>query len=86
MTKSEIRSELTREPFIPIRLHLKNGKKVLVPFAGVARVLHDDILVFKGLKQGTHRATGYFTFDFEDVVRIEQLKTGSGGQRRRKAS
>jgi hypothetical protein len=83
MSKDEIKAELARDPFVPLRLHLKNGKRVSVPFREVAHVLKYDMLVLKGLKRGTHQARGYMTFDFDDVVRIEQLRNGP---RRRKAS
>jgi len=86
MSKDEIKAELGRDPFIPLRLHLKNGKRISVPFREVAHVLKHDILVLKGLKQGTHQAKGYLTFDFDDVVRIEQLGRGGSGERRRKES
>ena len=84
MSKDEIKAELTRVPFIPLRMHLRNGKRISVPFREVAHVLRHDILVLKGLKRGTHQARGYLTFDFDDVVRVEQLRRG--GERRRKAS
>jgi hypothetical protein len=86
MSKDEIKAELLRDPFVPLRMHLRNGKRISVPFREVAHILKDDILVLKGLKRGTHQAKGYLTFDFDDVVRIEQLRHGKGGERRRKAS
>jgi len=86
MSKDEIKTELSRDPFVPLRLHLKNGTRVSVPFPEVAHVMHRDMLVVKGAKPGTRRAKGYVTFGFEDVIRIEQLRNGKSGPRRRKAS
>jgi hypothetical protein len=84
MSKDEIKAELARDPFIPLRLHLKNGKRVSVPFPEVAHLMNRDMLVVQGAKPGTRRAKGYVTFVFDDVIRIEQL--GKSGPRRRKAS
>jgi hypothetical protein len=86
MSKDEIKAELARDPFVPLRLHLKNGQRVSVPFPEVVHVMNRDMLVVKGAKPGTRRAKGYVTFVFEDVIRIEQLRNGNTGHRRRKAS
>jgi hypothetical protein len=86
MLIDEVRQELTREPFIPLRFHLRNGKKLDVPFREVAHLLGYGVLIFIGLKPGTHQARSYDRFGFDDIVRIEQLRRGKGGQRQRKAS
>jgi len=86
MLKDDVRLELTREPFIPLRLYLRNGKKFDVPFRDVAHLLGYGVLVFIGLKEGTHQAKGYDRFGFEDIIRIEQIRGGKSGQRRKKAS
>jgi len=54
--KEQIRAELTREPFVSLRLHLWNGKTFDVPFREVAHMLGYGVLALKGLKQGTHQA------------------------------
>jgi len=86
MLKEEIEAELAREPFVPLRLYLRNGKKLPIPVREAALVMKDDMLVVIGAKPQTHQAKGYLTFDFDQVVRIEQLRGGKDGQGRRKAS
>jgi hypothetical protein len=86
MSKEQIKAELAREPFVPLRFFLKNGKKLHVPVREAALLMKYDMLVVIGAEPETHQAKGYLTFDFDDVVRIEQLRRGKGGQRRRKAS
>jgi hypothetical protein len=86
MNKDEVRAELKREPFIPLRLHLKNGKTFDIPFREVAHLLGYGVLVFIGLKQGTRQAKGYDRFGFDDIVRIEQRPARGGKGRRKKAS
>jgi len=83
MLKEEIAAELTREPFVPLRIHLKNGKKFDVPFKDVAHMLGYGVLVLIGLKEGTHQAKSYDRFAFEQIDRIEKLPTT---RRRKKAS
>jgi len=86
MQKEEVRAELTCEPFVPLRLHLKNGRTFDVPFRDVAHMLGYGVLVFIGLKEGTHQAKSYDRFIFNDIVRIEPLPKGGSKRKRKKAS
>ena len=86
MQKEEVRAELTREPFVPLRLHLKDGKTFDIPFRDVAHVLGYGVLVFIGLKEGTHQAKAYDRFSFENIVRIERRPKRGMDRRRKKAS
>jgi len=83
MDKEAIRSELNREPFIPLRLHLKGGRTFDVPFRQVAHIVSSGVLVFIGLKEGTHSAKGYDRFAFANIERIEHR---TNGRKRKKAS
>lgn len=83
MTKDEVRTILTREPFTPFRIHLASGKQYDVDHRDVARFLGYGVLVFIGLKEGTHQAKGYDRFPFDHIVRIEDRP---GVRRRKKAS
>lgn len=86
MLKEEVRAELTREPFVPLRLHLRSGKTFDVPFRDVAHMLGYGVLIFIGLKEGTHRAKSFDTVSFENIVRIEHRPARGTGGRRKKAS
>lgn len=72
MLKEDVRAELARDPFVPLRFHLKGNKTFDVPFRDVAHMLHRGVLVFIGLKEGTRQAKGYDRFAFENILRIEQ--------------
>lgn len=72
MLSQEIRSELSRDPFVPLRLYVSGGRKLEVPFKGVATVVHGGVLVMKGVKEGSRRATGYEVVGFDRIERIEQ--------------
>jgi hypothetical protein len=87
MSKDEVKAELLRDPFVPLRIHLKNHKTVSVPFREAAHILGPlDMIVFRGLKPGGRVAKGHVIFGFESILRIEQLRGSKGGLRRRKAS
>jgi len=86
MLKEQVKAELAREPFVPLRLHLRGGKTFDIPFRDVARMLSFGLLVFIGLKPGTRQASSYDRFAFENILRIEQRPMRNNGQRRRKAS
>lgn len=85
MSRDEIQARLSRDPFVPFRLHVKPGKVFDVAFADVARVLSHQMLVFVGLKEGTRRAESFDSFPFDHIERIEDLPARGSG-RRRKAS
>ncbi len=86
MLKEEIRAELTREPFVPLRLHLSDGRKFDVPFRDVAHIIASGVLVFIGLKEGTHQAKSYDRFGFDHIIRIEHRPARGGGKKGKKAS
>jgi len=83
MLKEQVRTILKREPFTPFRIHLVNGKHYDVDHREVARFLGYGVLVFIGLKEGTHQAKGYDRFSFEQIARIEDRPAA---RRRKKAS
>ncbi len=84
ITKQGMMKLLAREPFVPFRVHLENGKRYDVPFREVGHVLSFGFLVFIGMKQGTRSAKGYDRFPFEKIIRIEE--NPAAVRRRRKAS
>ena len=85
MLKEDIQQILSREPFLPLRLHLADGRTFDVPFRDVARMLSYAVLVFIGMKEGSRQAKGYDRFSFDQITRIETLNA-RGGRRRKKAS
>jgi hypothetical protein len=68
MSKDEIEAELGSEPFVPLRLHLSDGRKIEVPFKHVIVFLRYGIIVFKGVKKaGSHVAKGYEVIAYDKV-------------------
>ena len=78
MHKEDVRRELTRDPFVPVRLHLTTGRSFDVPFREVAHMLGYGVLVLVGLREGTHQAEGCDRFMFDQIDRIEPLQAAVG--------
>ncbi len=86
MLKQDVRAELTREPFVPLRIFLNDGKHYDVPFPEVARYLGYGVLIFIGMKDGGHSADSFDRLGFDEIDRIEQRRGGSKRRNRKKAS
>jgi hypothetical protein len=79
--------EIRRDPFVPLRIHLNNGRKLNVRFSTAAVLLKHGLMVFKGIrKEGSHVATGYEQIPYENIARIEHRFGRGRSQRRKKAS
>ena len=84
MLMDEVIHELDRNPFVPLRLHLQDGRTMKIPFRASAHILGTwGVLVLIGMKEGTRTAKGYDRCPFDYIVRIEKLPKGRA---RRKAS
>lgn len=83
MERDDVRMQLTRDPFVPLRIYLAGGKSFDVPFPEVAHLLGHGLLVLKGLKRGTHQAKGFDVFGFDRIIRIEQRPAARPGNRRK---
>jgi len=86
MTLEDVKTELLREPFVPFRVHLTNGKKYDVAFREAGRLMSYGFLVFIGMKEGTHSAKGFDRFPYDDIVRIEHRPAKGRRNSRKKAS
>jgi hypothetical protein len=78
MTIKEIEDELEREPYIPLRLHLDDGKTVDLPRPGVAWTMRHSLLVFQPGPESKYRVTRYDIISLRHVVKIEQLNGKDG--------
>jgi hypothetical protein len=81
MTSKDIESELDRDPFIPLALHLASGKVVKVSAPGVAWLLQNAVLVFRNARPGKARVGGYDVIDLRNIERIEQVRGRNGAKR-----
>ena len=86
MEKEIVRSELNREPFVPLRLHLTDGRTFDLPVRQVAHILPYGILVMIGADVKARTANGYDRFSFEQIDRIEPIPAKDPGTPHRRAS
>jgi hypothetical protein len=85
MSRDEIETAMQCDPFVPLRLHLVDGRSFDVPFRHVLIFHGPGLILFKGVrKEGSHVASGYVHLTFQQIDRIEPRRGHS--QRRRKAS
>jgi hypothetical protein len=78
MTSEDIRQELDREPFVPLRLHLASGKIIEVVQAHTAWVRQNTLLLVHPLAAGTHEIGNYDVISLRLVERIEQVTARPG--------
>jgi hypothetical protein len=83
MLKEDVERELMREPFVPLRLHLKDGRRYDVPIREAARFNPVGIVVLIGVKPGTYQIKGYDRFSLDAIDRIEQRPKREKRKRRK---
>jgi hypothetical protein len=69
VTSEDLRSELDRQPFSPVRIHLVSGKTVEVTIAGTAWMLQNSVMIFQD--PGMHER--YDVIALRNIERLEQL-------------
>ena len=80
MLKDEVKAKLRHEPFVPLEVRTADGRRLEVPFAHVAVVMSDGLMVFHGIKNERSRvATGYDFISFDGVKDIEPRTAGANG-------
>ena len=72
MTSEDVRSELEKRPFAPLRIHLVSGKEFDVMIAGVAFMLQNAIMVLQ--QNRSHRNPGYDIIALRNIERLERLE------------
>jgi hypothetical protein len=74
MTSEDLRSELERDPFTPLRLHLVSGKTIEVRWHGQAWMLQNAVMILPGPKQDeTSLDYGYNIVALRNIERLERL-------------
>ena len=76
MTEANIKEELDREPFRPLRLHLVSGKTIDVVRENTAWPLADRLLVFLNPVSKGVGAEGYDVISYDGIERMEILDIG----------
>lgn len=72
MTSKDLQAELTKDPFVPLRLHLVSGKTIDVPSAGIAWMMQNTVLIFQDATPSRMQAKGYDVIAFRNIERISK--------------
>jgi hypothetical protein len=83
MTSEDLRQELERDPFVPLRLHLSSGKTADIVDPTAAWLQQNALLLMHRLRPGSQLIGGYDVIAFRLIERIEQIN-GNGGKRKRR--
>ena len=86
MTTEEVKQELEREPFQPIRLHLSSGKTIEIRYPHNAFIRQNRILVVHPIAPGTTEIGNYDVIALRLIERIEQAHNGRPARKRKRAS
>src|SRR5215212_111489 len=78
MTTEDLRQEIERDPFLPLRLHLSSGKTIDVEYPNSAFVRQNTVLIVHRLAAGSAAIGNYDVIALRLIERIEQLEEGSG--------
>ena len=74
MTHEDVRSELEKYPFTPLRLHLVSGKIIEIPVQGQAWMLQNAIMIVPQPKgAGMSQEEGYDIVALRNIERLERL-------------
>ena len=87
MTSEDLRQEIDREPFVPLRLRLASGSKVDIRQPHTAWLRQNTLLLVHPLRAGTHAIGDYEVIALRLIEKIETLGTPpAAGRGRRSAS
>jgi hypothetical protein len=77
VTSEDIRGELERVPFRPLRIHMVSGKTVEVPHSAAAWLLRNSVLVFQP-SGATPDDTPYDMIAMRNIERLEHMPHDRG--------
>jgi hypothetical protein len=80
MTTEDLRQELERDPFVPLRLHLSSGKTVDIEYANSAFVRQNTVLIVHRLAPHSAAIGNYDVIALRLIEHIEQVDEGSGAR------
>ena len=77
MTQEDLQSELDKNPFTPICLHLVSGHKIHVRMRGRAELMRNSVLIFQDHAQADGEVL-YDIISLRNIERIEQVGSDKG--------
>jgi hypothetical protein len=80
MTSEDLKQEIERDPFVPLRLHLSSGQTMDVEYANSAFVRQNTLLIVHRLAPNTAAIGNYDVVALRLIERIELLNEGAGAR------
>jgi hypothetical protein len=77
MTSEDMRQELERGPFVPLRLHLASGQIIEIAYAGTAWLRQNTVVIVHPLAPNTVAIGNYDVIALRLIERIEQISESS---------
>ncbi len=73
MTSEDLRSELDKNPFIPLRLHLVSGKMIDIPRPGIGFMLQNAVMILHDPRRTETSFGSYDVIALRNIEMVEQL-------------
>ena len=67
MIRADVLAALRREPYVPARVHMADGRHYDLPFREASHAISDSLIVFIGMRPGTRQAERYELLNFERI-------------------
>jgi hypothetical protein len=81
MTTEDLKQELERHPFVPLRLHLSSGAKMDIKYPNSAYVQQNTLLALERLAPGSAQIGRYDVISLRLIERSEQVESANGPKR-----
>jgi len=84
MTAENIRQEVEKSPFVPLRLYLSIGKMIDLIDPATAWLQRNALLIVHRLRPGSQQIGSYDMIAYDAIERIQKLNGGNGKKNRRR--
>jgi hypothetical protein len=86
MTTEDVKQELEREPFVPLRLHLSSGQKLDIEYPNSAFVRQNTLLIVHRLAPNSAAIGNYDVIALRLIERITTMADNGKKGRGRKSA
>ena len=73
MTIEDMKQELEREPFVPLRLHLVSGKVMDIEYPNSVFLRQSTLIIMHRLRPKTQEIGNYDVVALQQIERVETL-------------
>lgn len=74
MPSEDMKQELERTPFVPLRIHLSSGQVIDIRYQGTAWVRQNTVVIVHPLARGSAAIGNYDVIALRLIERIEQVE------------